>query len=94
MAHLKDIKAPDKSPRKIGIVESDKRDKTRRVAVHFSVKHPKYGKWLRRKTVLHAHDEGNVSKVGDTVEVAECRPMSKTKSWVVLDVLKKAAGSK
>ncbi|MCP3903326.1 MAG: 30S ribosomal protein S17 [Planctomycetes bacterium] len=88
------MKAPDKSPRKIGVVESDKRDKTRRVAVLFSVKHPKYGKWLRRKTVLHAHDEGNVSKVGDTVEVAECRPMSKTKSWVVLDVLKKATGSK
>jgi small subunit ribosomal protein S17 len=93
VAHLNDIKVPEKSPRKVGVVESDKRDKTRRVAVSFSVMHPKYGKWMKRKTVIHAHDEGNVSKLGDTVEVAECRPVSKTKSWVILDVVKKAVGS-
>lgn len=90
MSHTKDIKVPEKSPRKVGIVESDKRDKTRKVAINFSVKHPKYGKYLKKRTVLHVHDESNASKQGDRVEIAECRPVSKTKSWVVLRVLKTA----
>lgn len=81
------INIPERSPRRVGIVESDRRDKTRKVVIQFSVRHPKYGKYIRRRTVLHAHDEGNVSKVGDRVEVAECRPISKTKSWVVLRVI-------
>jgi small subunit ribosomal protein S17 len=93
VTHIKTIQIPDRSPRKIGVVESDARDKTRKVVVYFSVKHPKYGKYMRRRTVVHAHDEQNESKVGDTVEVAECRPMSKTKSWVVLKVVKKGAGA-
>ena len=90
MSHTKDIKVPEKSPRKVGVVESDKRDKTRKVAINFSVKHPKYGKYLRKETVLHVHDEKTESKKGDRVEIAECRPISKTKSWVVLRVLKSA----
>ena len=85
------INVPEKSPRKVGVVKSDARDKTRKVAISFSVKHPKYGKYVRKRTVLHVHDEENVSKIGDMVEVAECRPISKTKSWVLLKVLKSAA---
>ena len=88
-----EINVPEKSPRKIGVVESDARDKTRKVAIRFSAKHPKYGKYIRRRTVLHVHDEGNVSHVGDTVEIAECRPVSKTKSWILLRVLQQAAGA-
>jgi small subunit ribosomal protein S17 len=87
MSHTKDIKVPDNSPRKVGIVESAARDKTRKVAIMYSVKHPKYGKYMRKRTVLHVHDEGNVAKKGDRVEIAECRPISKTKSWVLLRVL-------
>lgn len=90
MAHVKEITVPEKSPRKVGIVESDKRDKTRKVSIAFSVKHPKYGKYVRRRTVLQVHDEQNESKVGDRVEIAECRPLSKTKNWVLLRVLKSA----
>ena len=84
------ITIPEKAPRKIGVVESDLRDKTRKVSIAFSVKHPKYGKYIRRRTVLHVHDEDNVSKQGDTVEVAECRPISKTKSWVLVRVVNSA----
>lgn len=79
---------PERSPRRVGIVESDKRDKTRKVAIYYSVRHPKYGKYIRRRTVLHVHDEGNESKVGDRVEIAECRPVSKSKSWVLLRVVR------
>jgi small subunit ribosomal protein S17 len=91
VAHLKHIEVPERSPRKVGVVESDKRSKTRKVTIHFSVKHPKYGKYIRRRTVLQVHDEDNVSKVGDLVEIAECRRISKTKSWVLTRVLKEAA---
>lgn len=87
-----EIKIPPRSPRKIGIVESDKRDKTRKVSIQFTVRHPKYGKYIRRRTVLHVHDETNESKVGDRVEIAECRPVSKSKSWVLLRVVQPAAG--
>jgi len=62
-------------------VESDVRDKTIRVRIDRQLRHPKYGKQLRRKTILHAHDEKNEAKVGDRVEIVECRPISKTKSW-------------
>ena len=91
MGHLKEIKVPERSPRKVGIVESDSRDKSRRVAVSFTVKHPKYGKYLRRRTTLQVHDAQNVSKKGDRVEIAECRRISKTKSWIVLRVVKAGA---
>ena len=90
MTHLKDIKVPEGSPRKVGVVQSDKRDKTRTVAINFSVKHPKYGKYLKRRTVLQVHDEQNSSKAGDRVEIAECRRISKTKSWVLVRVVNSA----
>lgn len=75
---------------KIGVVESDKRDKTRKVVVRYKVKHPKYGKYVSRRTVLHVHDEANESHLGDKVEVAECRPISKTKSWRLVRVLERS----
>ena len=90
MGHLKEIKVTERSTRKIGVVESDARSKTRTVVIQYSAKHPKYGKYMRQRTVLQAHDEENVSKRGDRVEIAECRPISRTKSWVVTRVLQSA----
>jgi len=75
-----EIVIPETSPRRIGIVESDKRNKTRKVVIAYSGKHAKYGKYMRKRTVLQVHDEKNESHLGDRVEVAECRPLSKTKS--------------
>jgi small subunit ribosomal protein S17 len=71
-----------------GTVESDKRDKSRRVVVNFMTKHPKYGKYVKGRTVLQVHDENNESKKGDLVEVRECRPVSKTKSWELVRVVR------
>jgi small subunit ribosomal protein S17 len=70
-----------------GVVESDRRDKTRRVVVRSVAKHPKYGKYVARRTVVQAHDEANESRTGDIVEVAECRPISRTKSWRIVRVV-------
>ncbi|MFH0981383.1 MAG: 30S ribosomal protein S17 [Planctomycetota bacterium] len=72
---------------RVGVVTSDKGDKTIRVAYHYTVKHPKYGKFQRRRTTLHVHDEHNVAKMGDRVEVMACRSMSKTKCWRLVRVL-------
>lgn len=80
-------------PRKIGIVDSDARDKSRKVVVAFKAKHPKYGKYVRKRSVLHVHDEDNVSNLGDTVEIEECAPVSKTKRWKLIRVVTKAVGS-
>ena len=91
MSHCKEINVKDNATRKEGVVQSDGRDKTRKVAIAFMVKHPKYGKYIRRRTVLHVHDENNESRVGDRVEVAECRPLSKTKNWVLTRIIVKAA---
>ena len=74
----------------IGIVASDKGNKTIKVVVNFQTRHPKYGKYLKRRTVLHAHDEKNEAKEGDTVELAECRPLSKTKHHRLLRVVERA----
>ncbi len=90
MSHLKEINISEKATRKIGIVESDAREKSRTVVIQFSSKHPKYGKYVRKRTVLHVHDEENISRKGDRVEIAECRPISKTKSWVLVRVLQKS----
>lgn len=70
-------------PRKVavGVVTSDKTNKTRRVEIPRLVRHPKYGKYIRRRTVCYVHDENNESQLGDTVEIVECRPMSKLKRW-------------
>lgn len=72
---------------KVGFVESDARDKTRKVVIGYLTKHPKYGKYIRRRTVLHVHDEANESRKGDKVEVAPCNPISKTKSWKLIRVV-------
>ena len=74
---------------KVGVVTSDKRDKTRTVAVAYKVQHPKYGKFVKRRTVLQVHDESNESALGDRVEVRECRPKSKTKSWELVRIVDK-----
>jgi small subunit ribosomal protein S17 len=73
--------------REIGVVESDVRDKTIKVRIDRLVKWPKYGKYVRRKTIIHAHDERNEARVGDVVEVTECRPISKTKTWRLLRIV-------
>lgn len=74
---------------KVGVVETDARDKTRKVVINFMSKHAKYGKYIRGRTVLHVHDENNESRTGDVVEIAQCRPMSKTKSWTLVRVVEK-----
>ncbi len=74
----------------LGLVTSDSRAKTRRVEIPRLVKHPKYGKYMRRKTVCHVHDEGEVSARGDTVEIAECRPRSRQKRWELVRVISKS----
>ncbi|MDB5291104.1 MAG: rpsQ [Phycisphaerales bacterium] len=73
-----------------GVVASDKGDKTIKVVVSFQTRHAKYGKYLKRRTVLHAHDEKNEAREGDTVEVAECRPLSKTKHHRLVRIVEKA----
>jgi small subunit ribosomal protein S17 len=93
MTHASDIVVQDNAPRRIGIVQSDARDKTRKVVIAYSSRHPKYGKYIKRRSVLQVHDESNESHTGDRVEVAECRPISKTKSWVLTRVVEKAIGS-
>ncbi len=72
-----------------GKVVSNKMDKTIVVLGERKVKHPLYGKFIRRSTKYHAHDENNECGVGDTVEIRECRPLSKTKSWLLVKVVDK-----
>ena len=71
-----------------GIVASKSGDKTVRVTLEYQTRHPKYGKLLRRRTRAHVHDETNLAQIGDTVEICKCRPMSKTKTWRLLKVIK------
>ena len=73
-----------------GVVASDKGAKTIKVVVNYQTKHAKYGKYLKRRTVLHAHDEKNEAKEGDRVEIAECRPMSRTKHHRLLRIVERA----
>jgi small subunit ribosomal protein S17 len=73
-----------------GIVTSDKMNKTRRVEIPRLVKHPRYGKYIRRRTICYVHDEANESHKGDTVEIMETRPRSKTKNWRLVRVVAKA----
>jgi small subunit ribosomal protein S17 len=74
----------------VGVVTGDKTSKTRRVEIPRLVRHPKYGKFIRRKTVCYVHDENNESQRGDTVEIVECRPMSKLKRWQLARVVAKS----
>ena len=78
-----------------GVVISKSGDKSVKVAIDFKVKHPKYGKYMKRRTTFGVHDEHNSCVVGDTVEICECRPYSKTKNWRLVRVVDKAmSGSK
>ena len=82
----------DRARRKtrVGVVVSDVRDKTVTVEITDSVLHPKYSKTVQRQTRLHAHDEANDARLGDTVRVEETRPLSKTKRWRVAEVVERA----
>jgi len=71
-------------------VVSDKMDKTITVLIERRVKHPIYGKYVKRSTKLHAHDEINQCRIGDKVTIRETRPLAKTKSWELVDVLERA----
>jgi len=73
-----------------GRVVSDKMDKSITVLVERRERHPLYGKFIRRSTKLHAHDEANECGVGDTVVIEQCRPLSKTKTWRLVRVVEKA----
>lgn len=73
----------------VGRVVSDKMDKTITVAIERRIKHPLYGKYVTRTSKLHAHDEENVCQEGDLVRVAESRPISKTKSWQLVEVVER-----
>jgi len=93
MSEQTQTETPARSQRKtvVGVVRTAKMDKTRRVEVPRLQKHPKYGKYVKRRTVCYVHDEGNASKVGDTVEIMETRPMSKLKRWRLVRVVAVAA---
>ena len=75
---------------RVGKVVSDKMDKTVVVAITDNVKHPTYGKIIKRTVKLHAHDEENVCGIGDTVKIMETRPLSKTKRWRLVEIIEKA----
>lgn len=76
----------------IGRVVSDKMDKTVSVAIERRIKHPMYGKYIRRTTKVLAHDANNECKPGDRVAISECRPVAKNKSWAVVNVVERAPG--
>ncbi len=83
----------ESNPRTVsGTVVSDRMDKTITVKVERRVKHPVYGKFVRKSTKIHAHDEENTCNVGDTVTVVECRPISKSKTWMLASVDERAGG--
>lgn len=73
-----------------GVVTSNKMDKSLRVEIERRYQHPMYGKIVRGRTICYVHDENNEAREGDTVEIVECRPRSKTKRWELLRVLKQA----
>ena len=80
----------NKRKERVGVVVSDKMDKTITVKVDWITHHPVYKKLLRRTTKFKAHDEKNDAKVGDTVKILETRPLSKTKRWTLVEIVKKA----
>jgi len=83
--------APQSNPRTVtGTVVSDRMDKTITVLIERKVQHPVYGKIIRRSAKLHAHDENNECRVGDLVTVVECRPLSKTKTWMLKSIDERA----
>lgn len=84
--------ATQRRPRKVrvGVVASSKADKTIKVVCNFSVKHRKYGKYMNRRQTFQVHDPQNEAKDGDRVEIMECRPISKSKSWRLVRVVQRA----
>jgi small subunit ribosomal protein S17 len=82
--------APRSKSSRVGIVISDKMEKTRVIAVRRTIRHAVYKKTLRRTSTFHAHDEKGVSRMGDTVRIVETRPLSKLKRWRVVEVVEKA----
>lgn len=80
-----------KRDRRIGTVIADKGDKTIKVRCDYTVKHPKYGKYYKRSTTLHTHDEKNEAHVNDVVEVMACRRLSKTKCWRLSRIVRRPA---
>lgn len=82
----------EKSARTVtGKVVSDKMDKTITILLERKVKHPIYGKYVKRSTKIHAHDESNECRIGDSVTVQESRPLSKSKTWTLVRIEEKAA---
>ena len=75
---------------RVGLVVSNKMDKTIVVAIQDNVKHPIYGKIIKRTLKVHAHDEQNTCGIGDKVEIMETRPLSKTKRWRIVEIIEKA----
>lgn len=86
--------APNKQRvRRYGIVDRAVADRTRRVVIEYQTRHPKYGKYIRRRTTLQVHDQNNESGLGDRVEIIPCRPVSKTKRWKLVRVVERAVGA-
>lgn len=73
----------------VGVVTTDKMNKTRRVEIARLVKHPRYGKYIKRRTICYVHDEQNASHIGDTVEIMETRRLSKMKTWRLVRIVTK-----
>jgi small subunit ribosomal protein S17 len=85
------VETPRTSGRTVtGTVVSDRMDKTITVRIERRVQHPVYGKIIRRSSKLHAHDENNECRIGDVVTVTECRPLSKTKTWMLKSIDERA----
>ena len=76
-----------------GSVVSDKMNKSATVLIERKVKHPIYGKFVKKSTKIHIHDENNECVIGDTVQISECRPISRTKSWTLVKVVNKVTGA-
>ena len=89
MAETQSIETRNLRKTRIGIVSSNKMDKTITVKVERKIKHPLYGKFLKKTTSFHAHDEKNECSIGDTVKIMESRPMSKTKRWRLVEIVEK-----
>lgn len=90
MSNSENSQSAEKVRTLTGRVVSNKMQKTIAVVVERLVKHPQYGKYVRRSTKLLAHDEANTSREGDLVSIAECRPYSKRKAWRLVEVIKRA----
>lgn len=88
---MSEVKQVERNLRKtkIGVVSSNKMDKSITVNVERKVKHPLYGKFVKKSTKFHAHDEKNECSIGDTVKIMETRPISKTKRWRLVEVIEK-----